>query len=88
MSENEYEAAVRELDRLIATNSDPAPGEPDYARVDALLENVMAYERLHYPIPPPLSEAAKLLRREQMGEVTDREETAPGRAEDNDERSE
>ncbi len=85
MNQDEYEAGLRELERLIVTNSDPAPGDPDYARVDALLNNVIAYERIHYPIPPPLSEAAKLLRRERMGEATDWDETAPGRTKEDDE---
>jgi HTH-type transcriptional regulator/antitoxin HigA len=48
-SEADYEAALKEIERLV--NS--LPGTPEGDRMDVLVTLVQAYEARHYPIPEP-----------------------------------
>lgn len=79
MNDDQYRSAIRELSRLIDTGTAPGPGDPDFARVDDLVERVLVYERANFPIEPPSPEAADLFRREQMGETVDWDAMAPAK---------
>jgi len=48
-TENEYEAALKEIERLFNAE----PGTPDGDRLDVFVTLVEAYEEEHYPIPLP-----------------------------------
>lgn len=48
-SEADYQAALKEIDRL----TDSRPGTPDGDRMDVLATLVEAYETKHFPIPEP-----------------------------------
>jgi len=48
-TEQEYEAALKEVERLF----DAEPGTPDGDRLEVLVALVEAYEDKHYPIPLP-----------------------------------
>ncbi len=48
-SEQEYEAALKEIERLW----DAQPGTPDGDLLEVLVTLVEAYEEEHYPIDPP-----------------------------------
>ena len=48
-SEADYQAALKEIDKLIVSQ----PGTPDGDRMDVLVTLVEAYEAKHFPIPEP-----------------------------------
>ena len=48
-TENEYEAALKEIERLFNAE----PGTPDGDRLEVFVTLVEAYEEEHYPIPLP-----------------------------------
>ena len=48
-TEADYEATLAEVELLM----DAEPGSPDSDRLDVLATLVAAYEKKHYPIPPP-----------------------------------
>jgi HTH-type transcriptional regulator/antitoxin HigA len=48
-SEADYEAALKEIERLLNSQ----PGTPEADRMDVLVTLVEAYEDKHYPIPEP-----------------------------------
>lgn len=48
-TEDDYEAALLEVERLIAAR----PGTPEGDRLDVLTTLVQAYEAEHHPIDPP-----------------------------------
>lgn len=60
MNELEYEAALARIDTLI--DSDPPLDSPEGAELDALVEQVLAYEKEHFPFPATRdAEIAELL---------------------------
>jgi HTH-type transcriptional regulator/antitoxin HigA len=48
-NEADYQAALKEIDKLIVSQ----PGTPDGDRLDALVTLVEVYEARHFPIPKP-----------------------------------
>ena len=48
-TEADYEAALKEIERLWGANY----GSPEGDKLDVLTTLVEAYEEAHYPIPPP-----------------------------------
>lgn len=48
-SEEDYDAALREIDKVMHA----APGTPEGDRLDVLVTLVQAYEAAHHPIAPP-----------------------------------
>ena len=48
-TEADYEAALKEIERLWGTNY----GSPDGDKLDVLVTLVEAYEEQHHPVPPP-----------------------------------
>ena len=48
-TEIDYEAALKEIERLWGANY----GSPEGDKLDVLVTLVEAYEEEHYPIPPP-----------------------------------
>lgn len=48
-SESDYQAALKEIDKLIESQ----PGTPEGDRMDVLVTLVEAYEASHFPIPEP-----------------------------------
>jgi antitoxin component HigA of HigAB toxin-antitoxin module len=51
-NEEEYEAALAEVRRLMDIDIDPEldPSTPDGQKLDALAERIHAYEQIHYPM--------------------------------------
>lgn len=62
-SEADYEAALREVERLWGARSDTPEGD----RLDVLATLIDAYEDHHYPIDPPDPIEAIKFRMEQQG---------------------
>jgi HTH-type transcriptional regulator/antitoxin HigA len=50
-TEEDYEAALEEIARLMS--DDPALGTPEGDHLDVLATLVQAYEEQHHPVPPP-----------------------------------
>jgi HTH-type transcriptional regulator/antitoxin HigA len=50
-TEEEYDAAVREVDRLL--DASPAAGTRDYDRLELLSVLIEVYDEAHYPAPAP-----------------------------------
>lgn len=69
-TESDYEAALKEISRLM--EKDPAPGTLDGDRLDVMATLVEAYERIHFPIelPDPI-EAIKFRMDQQNLTVSD-----------------
>lgn len=66
-TENDYEEALLEVAALI--DEDPAPGTPDFDRLDVMATLIVAYEAEHYPIESPLPVEAIKFTMEQQGLV-------------------
>ena len=64
-TENEYEAALKEIDTLIG--NDPSIGTPEADRLELLALLVRAYEDIHYPLEFPTVIEAVRFRMEQEG---------------------
>lgn len=47
-TEEEYQAALREIERHL--REEPVPGTPEAARFDQLAEQIRVYESAHWPI--------------------------------------
>jgi len=47
-TEEEYQAALREIERHL--QEEPVPGTPEAARLDQLAEQIRVYESAHWPI--------------------------------------
>ena len=62
-TEKDYEAALKEVERLWGTKS----GTPDGDRLDGLATLIEAYEDQHYPMDPPDPIEAIKFRMEQQG---------------------
>jgi HTH-type transcriptional regulator/antitoxin HigA len=62
-SERDYEAALREIDRLFRAK----PGTAACDRMEVLVTLVEKYEEQHYPMPPPDPIAAIRFHMEQKG---------------------
>jgi HTH-type transcriptional regulator/antitoxin HigA len=62
-TENDYEAALEEVDRLWGAKSGSAEGD----RLDVLATLIDAYEAQHYPMDPPDPIEAIQFRMEQLG---------------------
>lgn len=62
-TEDDYDAALKELDRLI----DARPGTPEYDQLEVLSILIEAYETEHYPIPLPAPIAAIEFHMERLG---------------------
>lgn len=60
-SESEYEAALAEIEKLW----DSKEGTPEACPLDELVELVVQYEEVHYPIEPPTPEAVAQFMKEQ-----------------------
>ena len=63
-TENDYRAALATVDSLW---SKAVPGTAEGDQLDVLITLIQAYEREHYPIPPPDPIEAIKFRAEQMG---------------------
>jgi HTH-type transcriptional regulator / antitoxin HigA len=64
-TEAEYEAAVREIERLL--DEDPAPGTEGYDRLEFLSVLVEHYEEQHYAMDPVTPQGAVEFMMEQKG---------------------
>ena len=64
-TESEYEAALREIERLL--DADPASGTDEYDRLEFLSVLVEDYEEQHYPLDPVTPQAAVEFMMEQKG---------------------
>jgi antitoxin component HigA of HigAB toxin-antitoxin module len=49
-NEEEYEAALAEVRRLMDLDEEPDPSTPDGQKLDELAERIHAYEQIHYPM--------------------------------------
>ena len=63
-TENDYREALAHVDSLWAK---AVPGAPEGDQLDVLVTLIQAYEREHYPIPPPDPIEAIKFRVEQLG---------------------
>lgn len=66
-SKSDYEAALKEIETLMAAEADSPEGD----RLDLLVTLVEAYERIHYPIDFPDPVEAIKFRMEQQGLTVD-----------------
>ncbi len=63
-NEADYKSALAEIESLLGS----AQGTSEFARLDALVTQVEAYEALHYPISPPTAEAMAEYQAEKRGQ--------------------
>lgn len=63
-TENDYQAALREVSAFF--DPEPEPGSPEGDHFKALLAFVEAYEAQHFPIDPPGPVAAIQFRMDQL----------------------
>jgi HTH-type transcriptional regulator/antitoxin HigA len=66
-SESDYEATLKEVERLMSAEA----GQPEGDRLDVLVTLVEAYEREHYPMDFPDPVEAIKFRMEQQGLTVD-----------------
>jgi HTH-type transcriptional regulator/antitoxin HigA len=66
-TEEDYEAALAEIEPLFDLPEEPLPGTPEGDRLALLATLIEAYEREHYSISPPDPIAAIRFRMEQAG---------------------
>ncbi len=62
-TERDYDAALREVDRLFRAK----PGTADHDRMEVLVTLIEKYEEQHYPMPPPDPVAAIRFHMERKG---------------------